>query len=128
MAENPPIRHGRSWLEAETPGAPPLAVTPRGIRPPDREWSGPGRRGAAGEVEARLAAGAGEGDVAPLLERALVAEEDEGSLDGRALGGVAGERVAVLEMLAAVRRWEPVDSAAVRSDDQGRGRRVELDN
>ena len=41
-------------------------------------------RVAIGEVEPRLKAGAGAGDVAPLLERALVVQEDEGAVDGGA--------------------------------------------
>ena len=36
------------------------------------------------------------------MECALVVEQDEGAFDGRALGGVAGERVAVLEVLGGV--------------------------
>jgi hypothetical protein len=55
---------------------------------------------AIGEVEVGLEAGAGAGDVAPFLQGALVVEEDEGAVDGHALGGVAGERVAVVEARA----------------------------
>src|SRR5581483_8044427 len=55
-----------------------------------------------GEVEAGLAAGAGAGDVAPLLDGALVREQDVGAVDGGALGGVAGERVPVFEVLGRV--------------------------
>ena len=55
-----------------------------------------------GEVEAGFEAGAAAGDVAPFLEGALVVEEHVGAVDGCALGGVAGERVAVVEMLGGV--------------------------
>ena len=54
------------------------------------------------EVEPGLFAGASAGDVAPFVKCALVLEEHEGALDRRSLGGVAGERVAVLEVLGRV--------------------------
>ena len=52
----------------------------------------------AGDVEAGLGSRAREGDVAPLLEARLAGAEDEGALDGEALGGVAGERVGVADV------------------------------
>ena len=52
----------------------------------------------AGDVEAGLGAGAGEGDVAPFLQACFAGAEDEGALDGEALGGVAGERVGVADV------------------------------
>jgi hypothetical protein len=45
----------------------------------------------------RLRAGTRAGDVAPFLERALVASQDERSLERGSLRRVAGERVAVLD-------------------------------
>ena len=65
------------------------------------------------EVEAGLCPCAGAGDVAPLCECALVVEQDEGAFDGGALGGVAGEGVAVLEVLGRVARVERAEGAAV---------------
>jgi hypothetical protein len=62
--------------------------------------------GFGGEVEAGLFAGAGADNVPPLLERTLVVEENEGALEGRALGAVARECVPVLEVLG---RVPPVD-------------------
>ena len=50
---------------------------------------------ALGRVEACLAAGAGEGDVAPLLELPGRSGEHEGVVDGEPLRLVAGERVGV---------------------------------
>src|SRR4051794_12913033 len=55
-----------------------------------------------GQVEARFLSSTSAGDVAPLMERANVVEEDEGALYRRALGGVGGECVAVLEVLGRV--------------------------
>ena len=52
----------------------------------------------AGDVEAGLCAGAGEGDVAPFLQPCFAGAEDEGALDGEALGGVPGERVGVADV------------------------------
>ena len=49
----------------------------------------------AGDVEAGFGARSGEGDVAPFLEARFAGAEDEGALDGQALGGVAGDRVGV---------------------------------
>src|SRR5581483_1524378 len=54
----------------------------------------------AGDVEARLCAGAREGDVAPFLQTSFAGAEDEGALDGEPLGGVAGERVGVSDVFA----------------------------
>lgn len=54
-----------------------------------------------GEVRTGLRSRAGAGDIALLAKCAVVVEEDEGALDGRALGGVAGEGVAVLEVVGA---------------------------
>ena len=51
-----------------------------------------------GDVEARLLARAGEGDVAPLLQSLPADAEDEGALDGDALGGVPGEGVGVADV------------------------------
>jgi hypothetical protein len=75
-------------------------------------------RRAVGEVEARLEAGAAASDVAPLLQRAAVGEEDIGAVDGHTLGGMAGERVAVVEVFAGVRERNPPDPAALVGDDQ----------
>ena len=73
---------------------------------------------AAGEVEAGLEAGAAAGDIAPLLQRALVGEEKVGSIDGEALGGVAGERVAVVEVLGGVGEGDlPVNAGLVANDE-----------
>ena len=52
-------------------------------------------RAGAGDVEAGLGSRARERDVAPFLQARLAGAEDEGALDGEALGGVAGERVGV---------------------------------
>ena len=52
----------------------------------------------AGDVEAGLGAGARERDVAPFLQARFAGAEDEGALDGEALGGVAGERVGVADV------------------------------
>ena len=73
----------------------------------------------AGDVEAGLGSCARKRDVAPLLEPCLAGAEDEGALDGEALGGVAGEGVGVadvarLEVAAA----ELDDRAAVGRDDR----------
>ena len=54
------------------------------------------------EVEAGRYSRAAADDVAPFAKGALVAEEDVGALECRALGGVAGERVAMLELLGRV--------------------------
>ncbi len=51
-----------------------------------------------GRVEAGLLAGAGEGDVAPLLQRASVVGEHERALDREPLRLVAGERVGVRDV------------------------------
>jgi hypothetical protein len=72
-----------------------------------------------GEVELGFAAGACAGDVAPFLDRALVGEEDVGALDSCALGGVAGERVAVLEIVARVRERNLARGAAVATEGEG---------
>ena len=50
----------------------------------------------------------------PTRECALVVEEDEGALDGCALGGVAGEGVAVLEVLGRIASVERAERACVR--------------
>jgi hypothetical protein len=73
---------------------------------------------AVGEVEAGLEASPAAGDVAPLLQGALVGEEDEGAVDGEVLGGVAGERVAVVEMFGSVGEDDvPVDAGLVANDE-----------
>ena len=77
-------------------------------------------RVAVGEVEAGFGAGAGAGDIAPLLQGALVAEEDVGAVDGGALGGVAGERVAVLEVLGGVAERDRARGAAVVAEGERR--------
>ena len=71
------------------------------------------------EVEAGSCSSAGAGDVAPLLQRALVVEEDEGAVDGGALGGVAGERVAVVEVLGGVGEIERAEGAASVAQREG---------
>jgi hypothetical protein len=44
----------------------------------------------------------------------VVGEEDEGAVDGDSSGGVAGERVAVVEMLGGVGEGNvPVDAALI---------------
>ena len=60
------------------------------------------------EVEAGFSAGARAGDVAPLLQRAPVFDEDEGSFDRRSLGGVTGQGVAVVEVLRRVGDRRPL--------------------
>lgn len=55
-----------------------------------------------GEVKAGLPSRAATGDVSPFPEGAVVVEEDEGTLDGGPLSGVAGEGVAVLEVVGRV--------------------------
>src|SRR5581483_3392445 len=52
----------------------------------------------AGDVEARRLPGAGESDVAPLLQPGFARAEHERALDGDALAGVAGERVGVADV------------------------------
>ena len=101
----------------------------RSARLVEREWLGRGERervadplcgvgpvwlvsvlfglvGCGGEVEASFRSRAGAGDVAPFPEVALVLEEDEGALDRRPLGRVAGERVGVIEVVCGVVRGE----------------------
>lgn len=71
-----------------------------------------------GEVELGLQAGAGAGDVAPLAEGALVGEEDEGTIDRNALGGVAGEGVAVVEVVGCIGEADvPVDAGSVANNE-----------
>ncbi len=60
------------------------------------------------EVEAGFSAGARAGDVAPLLQRSPVFDEDEGSVDRRSLGGVTGQGVAVVEVLRRVGDRRPL--------------------
>jgi hypothetical protein len=64
-----------------------------------------------GEVEAGLCTRAAAGDVAPLLEGAVVGEEDEGALDGAALGGVAREGVAVFQVVGRIRERDEASRA-----------------
>src|SRR6266508_460533 len=71
-----------------------------------------------GEVEGGFAAGAGAGDVAPFLERALVGKEDVGALDGCPLGAMPGERVAVLEMVARVSERQLAGRAVVGAEGE----------
>src|SRR6266511_2854003 len=66
-----------------------------------------------GEVEACLCSCAGAGDVAPFAEGSLIVEEDEGAVDGGALGGVAGEGVAVLKVVGGVRERHETSRARV---------------
>jgi hypothetical protein len=73
-------------------------------------------RFAFGEVDARFAAGARAGDVAPFLECALVRKKDVGALNGGALGGMAGERVAVLDVLGDVGERYVPGGAVVRPE------------
>lgn len=48
----------------------------------------------------------------------MVGEEDEGAVDGDSLGGMAGERVAVVEMLGGVGEGDvPVDAALIADDE-----------
>jgi hypothetical protein len=70
--------------------------------PPRVVYVGLGLNRQLGEIEARLGSRARAGDVAPLAEGAVVGDEDEGALDGGALGGVTGERVGVVELLGGV--------------------------
>jgi hypothetical protein len=67
----------------------------------------------AGEVEPGFGSGAGAGYVPPFLEGAVVGEQDECALDGGALRGVTGERVAVLEVLGGVGAGQEAQVAAV---------------
>ena len=71
-----------------------------------------------GEVEACLGSRTGAGDVAPLAERALVAEEDVGAVDGGALGGVAGEGVGMGDVPGRVLGVDAAAEACVRLEDQ----------
>lgn len=77
------------------------------------------------EVEAGLEACASAGDVTPLLEGALVAEENEGAIDVEALGGVSREGIAVVEMLGRVLERNAPVAAGLVADDQ---RAPELDD
>ena len=81
-----------------------------------------------GCVEARFRLGAGAGDVAPLAERAFVAEEDEGAVDGCALGGVAGEGVGVVEVLDRVPGVDAAEGAGVGSKHERPAREVQVDD
>jgi hypothetical protein len=65
----------------------------------------------AGHVEAGLRARAGERYVTPFLKPRLARAEDEGALDGEALGGVTGEGVGVAEVAR-------VEVAATELDDR----------
>src|SRR5438094_10548284 len=51
-----------------------------------------------GHVEAGLLAGAGEGDIAPLLQPLSADAVDKGTLDGDSLAGVAGEGVGMADV------------------------------
>jgi hypothetical protein len=64
-----------------------------------------------GEVEMCSRARAAADEVVPLLQRALPVDQDEGALDRRTLGGVAGERVSVLQVIG---RMANVDRASRR--------------
>jgi len=55
-----------------------------------------------GEIQVRLVARARERDVPPFAQVSVIAEEDVGVVEGGALGGVAGERVGVVEVLCRV--------------------------
>jgi hypothetical protein len=54
-------------------------------------------------VEGGLAARARERGVGPLARELLGTSDDDRGVDGRALAGVAGDRVGVLEMVEDVR-------------------------
>ena len=82
--------------------------------------------GCGDEVEAGFRSRAGAGDVAPFPEVALVLEEDEGALDGRALGRVAGERVGVIEVVGGVVEGNRAERPGGRLQGERRG--VELDD
>jgi hypothetical protein len=73
---------------------------------------------AACEVEAGPEAGAAAGDVAPFLQGASVVEEDVGAVDGETLGGVAGERIAVVEVFGRVRERDAAEGACLIPDYQ----------
>ena len=76
-----------------------------------------GKRGAGGDVEARLDAVARERCVRPFAVQPVGAE-DEGAVDGGALGAVGRGRVAVLEAAVfGVARWQ-LDLSAVEVDGQ----------
>jgi hypothetical protein len=64
-----------------------------------------------GEVEAGFGSRARAGDVSPLAQGAAVVEEDVGTLDGSALGGVARERIGVVELLCGVVEREAAQQA-----------------
>jgi hypothetical protein len=67
---------------------------------------------ARGDVEPRFVAVAGEGGVAPLAVE-LVGTEDEGAVDGGALGAVRGRRVGVVEVSVVNVGLGEVDAPAV---------------
>lgn len=58
--------------------------------------------GVADEVEPGFRTSSGARDVAPLTERPRVSKEDEGLLESRSLGGMAGEGIAVVEVLGRI--------------------------
>ena len=64
------------------------------------------------DVDARFRPSAGARHVTPLAETAFVAEEEEGVVDGCALGGVAGEGVGVVEVLGCVEGVDVFELAA----------------
>ena len=74
----------------------------------------------AGDVEAGLRSRAREGDVAPFLEACLAGAEDEGALDGEALGGVAGERVGVADVAGLEVAAAELDGGAAVGGDRQR--------
>ena len=75
--------------------------------------------GFAGDVEAGFLAGAGESNVAPLLQALAAGAEHEGALDRDALRRVTGERVAVADVSGLeVRAAELGALAAVRQQCQ----------
>ena len=81
-----------------------------------------------GDVETRLGACSGEGDVAPLLESCFAGAENERTLDGQALGRMACDRVGVAGIAALEVAAAEFDGRAAigvnRRASAVRGRRV----
>ena len=80
------------------------------------------------DVEARFRPSAGARHVTPLAETAFVAEEEEGVVDGCALGGVAGEGVGVVEVLGCVEGVDVFELACVGPQREGLGGGIQVDD
>ena len=66
-----------------------------------------GGSGVGDEVDAGVGACTGEGGVGPVAGESLGTADDEGSVDGGALAGVAGDRVGVLDVVGEVVEVQP---------------------